>query len=85
MTQLSLLDRKWVQIHEGAVLEHMRGKPDWTADDVRSAIPDGPANRNWWGCLLASLKGLGLIERIGYRPSTRPEANGRVVAVWRVK
>jgi len=35
--------------------------------------------------LFAKLKAEKRIERVGYRPSQRPEANGRVVAVWRVR
>lgn len=83
MTQLSLLDREWVRLHEGAVLEKMRSWPEWTADDLHRVIPDGPSDCNWWGCLLASLKARGKIRRVGYRPSARPERNGEVVAVWR--
>lgn len=56
---------------------------NFTTDDLRG-FPDvpQPPHNNWWGVLMARMKALGLISRIGYRASKRPDANGRVVAVW---
>lgn len=79
--ELAALKRDWIEdakrSFKSAVLPEV-----WTVDELRfwTRQPDHP---NWWGCLAASLKNQGLIERVGYQPSTRPAANGRVVAVWR--
>lgn len=60
---------------------------DFTADDLRElgvtdlSNPREQAAR--WGSLLAAAKAEGLITEVGRRPSVRPSANGRKVAVWR--
>ena len=82
-TQLSLLDRSWCNINSALLLTHMAGM-EFTTDDAHKVLPQ-PENPNLIGVLFASLRCSGKIERTGYRPSARPEANGRVVAVWRVK
>lgn len=83
MTQLSLLDREWVAIHAPLVLTAMQGR-EFTSDCLHGLLPE-PDQRNHYGALIARLANQGLVEKIGYRPSQRKEANGRVVAVWRVK
>ena len=81
-TQLSLLDRDWVSLNIPVLLQSMSGM-DFTTDDAHRVFSE-PDNRNLVGVMFAKLRCEGRIKRIGYRPSARSEANGRVVAVWRV-
>ena len=81
-TQLDLLQRDWCDRSESVVLAQMAGRM-FTTDDLHPVL-DAPEHQNWWGVLLARLKNKGRVERAGYQPSRRPEANGRPVAVWRV-
>ena len=81
-TQLDLLQRDWCEAAEPIVLRMMRGAP-FTTDDIRDYLPE-PANHNHFGVLMARMKNKGLVARITYRPSKRPEANGRPIAVWTV-
>ena len=81
-TQLNLLQRDWCEFSEPVVLRMMRGMP-FTTDDIRHYLPE-PANVNYYGVLMARMKNKGLVARITYRPSKRPEANGRPIAVWTV-
>jgi len=84
-TQLDMLDREWIRLHEGAVLDAFRGRPDFMADDVRALKSIvAPADDHWWGIMFASLKRRGLIKRLGYRASKRKAANGRPVCIWAV-
>jgi hypothetical protein len=61
----------------------------FTSDDLRDvckmASMPGPRHVNAWGAVLSHAAKQGLIVREGYRVSTRPEAHGRVVSVWRGK
>ena len=81
-TQLDLLQRDWIDSSAPVVIERFKGR-EFTTDDLHGAIPE-PHHPNMFGALMAGLKRRGLISRIGYRPSGRTEANGRVVAVWAV-
>lgn len=83
-TQLSLLDRPWVREQAQVVLTALQGK-EFTADEVHGVVTSQPDNVNLYGALMARLRCTGKIEKVGYQPSKRPEANRRVVAVWRVK
>lgn len=80
-TQLNLLDRDWCNVNAPVVLSAMRGR-EFTADEIHPLVSE-PDNKNLYGILFAVIKKH--LEKVGYRPSSRPEANGRVVAVWRVK
>jgi len=77
---LDLVKHTWLAQTAPVVPELMRGLA-FTADDLHARLP-APAHQNWWGVLLAQLKNAGVIRKAGYRPSGRPQANGRVVAVW---
>ena len=79
-TQLDLLERDYVTRNSPLVLAAMRGR-DFTADDIHGVV-EPPANQNWYGVLFAAIRRQ--LVKVGYRPSARKEANGRVVAVWRV-
>ena len=80
--QLDLLKRDWCERMESSVLALMAGRP-FTSDDLHPWL-DAPEHCNWYGVLMARMKNKGLAERIGYRPSKRPEANGRPIAIWRI-
>lgn len=80
--QLDLLQRDWCERAEPVILARMAGRM-FTADDLHPIL-DPPEHWNWFGILMAALKRRGLVGRIGYQPSKRPEANGRPVAVWRI-
>lgn len=84
--QLPLTDlkREWIADSAPVVVEAMRGRGEFTTDDVHGLVPE-PSEPNWTGALMALLRNTGQIERAGYRQSQRPSANGRVVAVWRVR
>lgn len=82
MTQLSLFQREWIQSAVPIVVQAMHGR-DFSADDLH-VILEKPENDNWFGVLIAKMKCQGLIQRIGYGPSARPERNGGIVARWRV-
>lgn len=80
---LSDLKREWIATVALAVPALMAGL-EFTTDDLHDFLPE-PGHPNWLGCAIAKLRNEGVIERLGYRQSQRPSANGRVVAVWRVK
>lgn len=82
-TQLSLLDRDWITENVPLVVSRMRGR-DFTADDLHAVLGE-PPEPNWYGILCAKMRNSGLIVGVGYRPSTRPERNGGVLRVWRLK
>lgn len=79
--ELAELKRDWVQ-ESSASFAALTLPAVWSADDLHGLLPE-PQERNWFGVLMAALKNRGLIEKAGYKPSTRPEANGRVIALWR--
>ena len=80
MIQLELADLKRDWVEESAARFPALSLPAvWSADDLHGLLPQ-PQERNWFGVLLASLKNRALIEKVGYKPSTRPEANGRGIA-----
>jgi len=56
-----------------------------TADDIRDRLdlPRG-IDPKVCGTIPGALAHLGLIERIGYQPSARPEAHARPVSVWQL-
>lgn len=58
------------------------GRP-FTADDLRAlGVPD-PDHPNRIGGLFRRAYRTGLIEPVGYMPSTRPSRNGGVLRTWR--
>lgn len=83
MTQLSLLDREWVNLHAPLVLTAMAGR-EFSSDDLHAILPE-PDNDNLYGVLVARLRCAGAILRVGSVKSTRPSANGRHVGLYRLK
>ena len=57
-----------------------------TADNLVEALGlpnESATNRNnCVGSVFTAAHKAGLLERDGYRPSTRPESHGRVIALW---
>jgi hypothetical protein len=54
-----------------------------TADVLRAVVPIPPGIRPVVvGAAIRDLALAGIIRRIGYRPSARPEAHARPLAVW---
>ena len=63
------------------------GSP-FTSDSVRAMLSDAANERldafpNSIGGLFYALQKEGTIEGVGYAPSTRPEARGRPIRIWR--
>ena len=81
-TQLDFLQRDWCELCEPVVLAMAGGV--FTSDDLHPILPT-PQHHNWFGVLMARMKNKGLVERVGYQPSKRPEANGRPIAIWRTR
>jgi hypothetical protein len=80
---LSDLKREWLDQAERQFLGITRFKfMPFTTDDLHGVLTE-PEHKNWLGVLVAKLKNKGLIQRIGYQPSQRPESNGRVIALWK--
>lgn len=68
-----------------ALLAALLAGGDATADDVRDAV-DLPAEINpvCMGVVPGPLARAGLIERVGFTESRRPDAHARPVSVWRL-
>ncbi len=81
--QLELADLKRDWVEESTTRFPALALPAvWSTDDLHGLLPR-PQEQNWFGVLMAALRNRGLIVKAGYKPSTRPEANGRVIALWR--
>ena len=50
---------------------------------LRYGIPEPPSGPNAWGSLLGSAAKAGLIEPVGYAPSSRPTTAKSAVRTWR--
>lgn len=79
-TQLDLLERDYIDRNLPLLLSTMKGR-EFCADDLHGVV-EPPSNPNWFGVLMAQARKH--LVKVGYRTSKRKEANGRVVAVWRV-
>lgn len=81
---LAELKRTWIEYAEKHfhVIKHHLG--NFTSDDLRDFLP-APDEPNWLGCLVAKLRCLGEIHEVGRVVSSRREANGRKVTVWRCR
>ncbi len=79
--ELDSVKHAWIESVTPRILAMPR---EFTTDDLHVMF-DPPAQRNWWGVAMAQLRNLGRLEQVGYRKSTRPEANGRKIQLWRIK
>jgi len=68
-----------------ALLARLLDAPQATADDVRDAVemPD-EINPVCLGVVPGPLARAGIIERVGFAESRRPDAHARPVSVWRL-
>jgi hypothetical protein len=65
-------------------IRHLAAIPGrrWTVEDLRNLGVPEPVSRNAWGARLNAASRAGVIKKVDYWPSRRPEAHGRVLAVW---
>lgn len=74
----------WTVEAERIVLALVQSGHTVTSDDLRERFAAEPsATGAAVGALFKRLARRGLLELVEHRPSTRPEARGRVVGVWR--
>lgn len=68
-----------------ALLAALMANGTATADDVRAAVELPPGiNPKCFGAVAVPLAKAGIIERVTYAATARPEAHARPVAVWRL-
>lgn len=82
--ELATLKRDWVEESATQLALLLPQLGDFSTDELHPVLPK-PDHNNWYGVLMAKLKNEGLIERVNAKPSNRPEANGRLISVWRAK
>lgn len=80
--ELGTMKRDWVEDAAAQLVALLPGLGEFTFDDLHPILPK-PENENWFGVLAAKLRNHGLIRRVGAVASRRPEANGRLISVWR--
>jgi len=80
--ELTTLKRDWCDTTLEQMLCGIQSGIEFTTDEIHDEV-GAPSHPNLWGVLFAKMKASGRFVKVGYRPSRRPEANGRVVAVWR--
>lgn len=51
-------------------------------DDLRGKLFSLPSHHNAFGALMSAASKRGLVKRISYEKSRRPEAHSRMVATW---
>jgi hypothetical protein len=74
----------WTAEAERIVLALVDSGHSITSDDLRERYPDEPsATGAAIGALFKRMSNKGLLQLVGHCPSTRPEARGRVVGIWR--
>lgn len=79
------LDTRWRLWAEAELDKLISSRREFTADDLRAVVGDPPDGRHVCGVggLFLRASKAGRLLMVGYRPSTRPEARGRVLRVWR--
>jgi hypothetical protein len=80
MTQLSLIQRDWVNDSIPVVVSKLQGR-EWSTDDLHDLLPT-PEEVNWFGLLIAKMVKRNMIQRVDSKPSRRVEANGRWIGVY---
>lgn len=55
----------------------------FTADDLREMVGDPPAHGDAMGAVFRKAHRSGVIQRVGFTTSTRPDAHGRALRTWR--
>jgi hypothetical protein len=75
--------RYWTVEAERIVLALVESGHRVTSDDLRERFADEPsATGAAIGALFKNMAARGQLVLVGHRPSTRPEARGRVVGLW---
>ncbi len=70
---------------EALLAEHSRNRTEFSAEDIRKAIPDGvePHSHNVLPSLIRLWATRGAIEPVGWIAATRPTRHGSVNRVWK--
>jgi hypothetical protein len=80
-----LAERRAVYVRRGrrALLQPLLAGCTATADDVRAAVElPGDIDPRCLGAVPIALVEAGIIERVGYTPSTRPERHASILTAW---
>jgi len=80
-TELTDIKREWIDGCIESMSLYMT--EPFTSEDIHEIFP-APPHPNYYGCLIAQMVKRKLIEEVGFKRSTRPEANGRRIVVWRM-
>lgn len=80
-TPLALEDPAWRDNALAAIEAYCTHGREFTADDLHQVVGE-PASPSEWGALFGVARGAGLIERTGYRTSTRPSRRHGVLGIW---
>jgi hypothetical protein len=73
----------WKRKADSAIEELSYTREDFTADEVRAVAGAPPGHPNAMGARFAYAARLGIIARVGYRPSDRADRHRNPVAIWR--
>ena len=75
----------FVRLAQRTLIEHLLAVGECTIDDVRRVVPLPPRmNAKAFGVVPGPLAKAGLIARVGFAKTTRPDAHARHIAVWRL-
>jgi hypothetical protein len=74
---------RYIRIARRALLQRLLADGSAAVDDIRDSV-EFPLHINpkFLGAVPGALVRAGVIARIGYRPSHRPEAHARPVSMW---
>ena len=76
---------QWLGIQANvAVLMPYRDDGGFTSDDIRADIGDPPGHGDALGATLRKWQSQRRIVAVGRRRSSRPDAHGRGITVWRI-
>lgn len=76
-------DGRWAAIADAAIARLAQTGSPFTAYDLTLAGVPEPAHPNHWGPRFSGAARRGLIEAVGYGPSSRPTARHSAARVWR--
>lgn len=82
--EMSLENESWTHQCMNRFFIFFGSGDQFTADDLHGKFPE-PPHFNAYGNLLHVMKKQNYIEHVSYTRSTRPERNGGLIRVWRVK
>lgn len=82
--EMSLPATRWCDAAEAKIMREFPPGAHFTADHVHGILRD-PPHHNAFGKLFNQMAKRGLIERVDFAPSQRPERNGGLIRVWRVR